>query len=375
MAIMSDTRRVTQRRTEVAAKLTQLRRRMAALELDAVVLEQNANTAWITAGADMYVVLATDTDPTQIVVTADRAYAVTDRVEASRLAQEEALPDLGFTLVIEPWYQRGGMLNGLIRGQRVGGDTGGAYRDISSDLQTLRSTLLPDEAERMRRVGRLTGESLGEVIGKIEPGMTEWAIAGLLDQATRDRGGQCVVNLVASDERIARYRHPLPTDKRVERYVMVVSCFRMHGLVAAATRLVHFGPLPAELEAKARVVAEVDARLIHATRPGRTLADQWALAAQAYRDLGYPEAIEEHHQGGSIGYLTREIIAGPHDATPIKASQAFAWNPSVRGVKSEDTILLGEVDAPAVITTTPGWPLWSVMVEGQIISRPAILVR
>jgi len=375
MAIMTDTQRVTQRRAEVADKLKRLRQRMAALDLDAVVLEQNANTAWITAGADMYVVLTTDTDPTQIVVTADRAYAVTDRVEAPRLAQEEALPDLGFTLVIEPWYQRGGMLAGLVKGQRVGGDTARAYRDISSDLQTLRSTLLPDEAERMRVVGRLTGETLGAVIAHIEPGMTEWAIAGLLDQASRDVGGQCVVNLVASDERIARYRHPLPTDKRVERYVMVVSCLRLHGLVGAATRLVHFGPLPAELEARARVVAEVDARLIQATQPGRTLGEQWALAAQAYRELGYPEAIEEHHQGGSIGYLTREIIANPGDTTPMRASQAFAWNPSVRGVKSEDTVLIGDGGAATVITTTPGWPTWPLTVEGRAIERPAILVR
>ena len=372
---MIDTQHLTQRRAEVAAKLTRLRQRMAALELDAVVLEQNANTAWVTAGADMYVVLTTDTDPTQIVVTADRAYAVTDRVEAPRLAQDEALPDLGFTLVIEPWYSRGAMLAGLIKGQRVGGDTGRAYRDVASDLQTLRSTLCPDEAERLRRVGQLTGAALGEVIPKIAPGMTEWAIAGLLDQACRDRGGQCVVNLVASDERITRYRHPLPTEKRVERYVMVVACLRMHGLVGAATRLVHFGPLPAELEAKARVVAEVDARLIHATQPGRTLGDQWTLAAQAYRELGYPEAIEEHHQGGSIGYLSREIIAHPGDATPIKASQAFAWNPSVRGVKSEDTVLVGDGGSASVITTTAGWPQWPITVEGRTINRPAILVR
>lgn len=372
---MFDMQQAPKRRAEVVVKLARLRQRMAALEVDAVVLEQSANTAWVTAGADMYVPISADTGPTQIVVTADRAYAVTDRVEASRLAQEEALPDLGFTLTIEPWYSRGAMLAGLIKGQRVGGDTRRAYRDISAELQTLRSTLLPDEADRLRLVGQLTGASLGEVMAKIEPGMTEWAIAGLLDQACRDRGGQCVVNLVASDERIARYRHPLPTEKRVERYVMVVSCLRIHGLIGAATRLVHFGPLSAELEAKARVVAEVDARLIHATHAGRTLADQWALAAQAYRELGYPEAIEEHHQGGSIGYLTREIIAHPADATPILPSQAFAWNPSVRGVKSEDTVLLGDDGVASVITATPGWPLWPITVEGRTISRPAILVR
>ncbi len=201
---MPEMQSVTQRRAEVATKLARLRQRMAALELDALVLEQVANTAWVTAGGETYVGIAADTGPTAIVVTADRAYAVADRVEAPRLAQEEALPDLGFTVVIEPWYQRGAMLAGLLKSQRVGGDTRRTYRDVTDDLQALRVTLQPDEAARMRQVGRLTGEALGEVMAQIKPGMTEWVVAGLLDQACRARGGQAVVNLVASDERISR---------------------------------------------------------------------------------------------------------------------------------------------------------------------------
>jgi hypothetical protein len=46
------------------------------------------------------------------------------------------------------------------------------------------------------------------------------------------------VFLVASDERIAQYRHPLPcSGKAVERYVMVVGCFQREGLVVSLTRM------------------------------------------------------------------------------------------------------------------------------------------
>lgn len=207
----------------------------------------------------------------------------------------------------------------------------------------------------------------------IQPGMTEYAVAGLLAQASLARGGNAVVNLVASDERIDRYRHPLPTSKQVERYVMVVLCLRYHGLIAAVTRLVHFGPISAVRAAKAQIVARVDAKMILGTRAGTTMGDMYTLTEQAYQE-GYTSAIDEHHQGGSIAYLPREILAQPHETTVLAEHQAFAWNPSISGAKSEDTIVLGAA-SPEIVTQTPGWPMAPVTVGGQVVQRPAILER
>ncbi len=52
---------------------------------------------------------------------------------------------------------------------------------------------------------------------------------------------------------------------------MLVLCLRFHGLIAATTRLIHFGALPDDLEKRARAVAAVDARMIQGTQAGRTL--------------------------------------------------------------------------------------------------------
>ena len=155
---------------------------------------------------------------------------------------------------------------------------------------------------------------------------------------------------------------------------MLVLCSRVGGLIAAVTRLVHFGVPSADVEERLRAVAEVDARLILSTRAGRTLGDQFALAERAYAEVGHPEAIGEHHQGGSIGYLSREVLARPHDPTLMAANQAFAWNPSLSGVKSEDTILLSP-SGPEVLTNWPEWPSVSCTFEGHSLNRPAILVR
>jgi Xaa-Pro aminopeptidase len=363
-----------ERATEVARKLRRLRARMAARELDAVVLNQLPNIAWLTAGASAYVNMASDTGPLSLLITHDRAYAITDRIEAGRLEQEEALPVLGFTLAVEPWERRGIRLPGLIGEMRLAQDGPGQGLNLSSDLQALRTHLETEEVERLRQVGSLASAAIAEVMYAIKPGMTEYAVAGLLAQASLVRRGNAVVNLVASDGRVARYRHPLPTDKQVERYVMVVLCLRHQGLIAAVTRLVHCGPIPAELAAKAQAVARVDAKMILGTRPGKTMGDMYALAEQAYRDEGFAGTLEEHHQGGSIAYLPREILAQPNEATAVTERQAFAWNPSVRGAKSEDTFVLGPT-GPEIVTHTPGWPIAGVAVDGRTVPRPAILER
>jgi Xaa-Pro aminopeptidase len=362
------------RATEVAKKLRRLRARMADREVDAVVLTQLPNIAWLAAGASTYINLASDTGPTSLLVTLDTAYAVTDRIEAGRLEQEESLPALGFALAIEPWDRRGTQLLELISGLRVAQDGPGPGLDLSRDLQALRTHLEAEEVERLRQVGSLASAAIAEVMYAIEPGVAEYAVAGRLTQATLARGGHAVVNLVASDERIERYRHPLPTGKQVEHYVMVALCMRFQGLIAAVTRFVHFGALPSELAAKAQAVARVDARMILGTRAGMTMGDMYALTEQAYQDEGYPRAIEEHHQGGSIAYLPREVLAQPNGATVLDERQAFAWNPSVRGAKSEDTIVLGAL-GPEVVTQTPGWPIAPATADAKTVERPAILER
>ena len=362
------------RRDEAQVKLAQLRALMASRELDAILLEQTPNVAWLTAGAETAINIATDRGPLALLVTPERACVVTDGVEAPRLEAEEGLVDLGFELVIEPWYRRGAFIADARARGRVGSDDERDPSTVASDIQRLRTTLQPGEVGRLRHACLLAADVLREVVAQVTPGMTEHAIAGMLDGASRARGGVAVVTLVGSDERIASYRHPLPTGKAIERYVMLVLCLRWHGLVAATTRLVHFGALPDDLEARARAVAAVDAFMIQGTQARRTLAEQWELAARAYRDVGYPEAIEEHHQGGSIGYLTRERLATPDDTTPMELSQAFAWNPSVRGVKSEDTILL-TADGTEVLTAMPEWPTWDVTLDGKRWQRPAILIR
>ena len=54
----------------------------------------------------------------------------------------------------------------------------------------------------------------------------------------------------------------------------------------------------------------------------------------------------------------------------IEDAQAFAWNPSVPGLKSEDTVLAGAA-LPEVLTVDPHWPTEDV----AGLRRPLLLER
>lgn len=363
---------IAERAAEVRHKLSIVRQMMSEHQVDALELRLTTNLAWITSGVPTYINEASDTSPVTIWITPDRAFMLTDKIEAPRMREEQAVESLGFELVIEPWYQRGAFVTQLTTGKRIGQDVTESGVNLGAQIKALRSVLLHSEQDRLRANAQLAAQAMAEAIYAVRPAMTEHEAAGLLSVAARRRGGSPIVTLVASDARIFQYRHPLPTMKPIEKYAMLVLCFRKDGFVISLTRLVHFGALSDELARKMHACAEVDAKVNLGTQAGRTMGEMFNLLKEAYAAAGFPEAIEEHHQGGSAGYASREVIATLGNTTPIVVNQMFAWNPSIRGVKSEDSTLLTERGIE-VLTEIPGFPVINVVVDGQPLARPAIL--
>jgi antitoxin VapB len=359
--------------TELDAKHARLQALLAEQHLDALLLRRVSSFAWATCGADAHINTADSHGIAQLLITPAGRFLVTNTIEAARLEHEEKLGGQGWEFRVAPWHASPNVIDELTRGLRLGAD--GLYpgaTDLSGELARLRAALMPEEGERMRALGRLCAEALEAAMRAVRPGQTEHQIAGLLAREAESRGAPAIVNLIATDERIFNFRHPLPTSKRLERYAMLVLCGRRQGLICSITRLVHFGPLPDDLRRRAEAVARVDAVFIHATRPGRSLGDIFRQAMAAYAQAGFPDEWHLHHQGGPAGYEPRELIATPDTPERVSAGQAYAWNPSITGTKSEDTLLVGE-NGNEVLTAIPGWPSVAVSVDGQTFERPAIL--
>jgi antitoxin VapB len=206
--------------------------------------------------------------------------------------------------------------------------------------------------------------------------MTEEEIAAVLAEEVYARGLIPTVILAASDERIQKYRHPLPTDKRITDILMLVLCARRAGLVASLTRMVYFGrKLPEELARRHRAVQAVDSALILATRDGRAVGEIFKHGLVSYDANGFRDEWKLHHQGGPTGYQGRSFRARPGEQRRVSAPQAFAWNPSITGTKSEDTILaLPGGAAPKLLTYPVDWPTTQVEWGGEWVPRADILL-
>jgi antitoxin VapB len=79
--------------------------------------------------------------------------------------------------------------------------------------------------------------------------------------------------------------------------------------------------------------------------------------------VGFPTEWQQHHQGGIAGYEPRENLASPTSTEVIVEGQVLAWNPSIAGVKMEDTILVG-VHSNELLTPTSLWPVMSINIPG-----------
>jgi Xaa-Pro aminopeptidase len=358
---------------EFENKLNVIQSLLSDHSLDALLLRRVSSFAWATCGAASYVNSAVAEGVASLLITPAGRYLITDNIEAPRIEKEENLGGQDWEFRVHLWHEHPGVIEQLVGGLKLGTDAPypGAV-DLSTEIAQLRSRLTLEEADRFRKVNRLAAQAMDAAVRALRPGLTEFEIAGLLGSEAQQRGLLPIVNLIATDERIFNFRHPLPTDKKLERYAMLVLCGRKWGLVANLTRFVHFGSLPAELRQKSEAVARVDAAFIAATRPGRTLGDVFQAGIRAYTQEGYPDEWNLHHQGGTAGYDGRELIATPGIVDPVYNGQAYAWNPSITGTKSEDTFLVGD-NRNEILTAIDSWPAISVEVSGQEFERPSIL--
>lgn len=341
----------------------------------AVVLSRHENLAWFTAGAvDVRVGLLRETGPASVLMLADgRTFYLTTNNEAARLGEEE-FAGLEYEAVLQPWYANdvAGAVARLAGGGRVAADAPLGGCEVVS-LQGLRLGLEESEAARYRWVGRRAAEAATEVLQAVRPGMKERAIQAMLAARLMSEGMLPSVYLDAVDGRIRRYRHAVPRGGVLERFGMLGFCVRRWGLTVSMTRFVHFGAMDSELEEKFHAVAEVNARLMRATREGTTSDALFSVAREAYAAMGYAGEETMHHQGGVTGYAEREWLARPGGDEQVMRRQAFAWNPNLQGAKVEDTVLLWD-GAIEVLTETPGLPVVTTMLEDEAYRSTGVLL-
>ena len=360
---------------ELDAKHDKLVEWMRAQKLAGVLLRRNENVAWVTGGAvELRVLTPSETGVASLLITADgkRFYFTTEN-EAPRLHDEE-FGALDFEAVQFPWYAD----ETIAAAAKLAGGPLGA--DVPAeglkpvDLSPLRASLSESEIARYRWLGAETAAATVESLHQVEPGVSEYDLEAITAANLLRRGIQPSVYLFAVDDRIHKYKHAVARGARLKQYGMLNLCSRKWGLAVSITRFVHFGDLPRELRERFKSAAQVNAALLDATRVGATSADLFRVAQAAYSAEGFPGEERFHHQGGPTGYREREWVAAPAGTEVVVDNQAFAWNPSIRGGKAEDTVILrdGKIEW---LTATPELPVIQASVNGIVYPSASVLIK
>jgi Xaa-Pro aminopeptidase len=362
---------------ELSHKLVQVRQLLQQHGAQAALIGKQSNFSWLACGGEAHIPLNTDSSFGQLLVTPSDFFVFANRIEMPRL-QAEALKSAQATPLEYDWFDHAAPLQTLKKvadPKKTISDNGDWGTRAKPELFTpLRYSLQQPEINRYRQLGKSAEAAMEATCRSIEPGMSEFAITAFLAEECWNLNLTPVVLLVATDERIRRFRHPLPTSKKLKRHAMLVLCARQHGLIAALTRIVHFGKLPGDLRKRHNAVCGIDAVFQKNTRPGASVGEVFARGTEAYDRLGFKDEWKLHHQGGPCGYEARDYLASPTSKGLVQENQPFAWNPTITGAKSEDTILVTSKGIE-ILTASHDWPMVEVQFNGLSVDRPDIFVR
>lgn len=346
-------------------KVARLDEYLAGTDCEAVWFARPSNFAWLTGASNVV-------DREARVGVAAAGYdgslrVLTSNNEASRF-RNETLDDVPVETF--PWCDRS---LGEAVAERSSAPTEADFAVPGAErvaATRLRTPLTETDIERYRALGYEAATALEDVCRTVERSDTERSVAARLRERLVARGIDTPVVLVGGEERAPNYRHFPPTEAEIGGYALVSITAQRDGLHASATRTIALDP-PDWLAARHEAAMQVEATAIAATKrlveEGGTAGDVFQAMQDAYAAVGHPDEWERHHQGGATGFAGREWKATPDSDAAIEAPMAYAWNPTVQGAKSEDTVLIDE--GLETLTATGDWPTREIEVDGETIVR------
>ena len=365
--------------SEIQIKMQRVAEFCEKQNLAGVLLTLRSNFSWITCGRDNHIANNTPVGVASILATKDgKRVCLANSIEAPRMKREE-LKGLDIETMDFPWWDGTAQkkkFEEAADGRKIASDTdlGAPFAALPNSFNELRWSLTDEEIARYREAGQRTAQAMEKACRSLKPGMTEHEAAARLDYEIHSAEMNPIVTLISSDDRVMNFRHPIPTEQKIKDHVMLVTCAARGGLISCLTRFVRFSKPSAEWKAKQQSICNIDAAVNLSTRPGRTLGQIFDDLRRAYAKEGYPDEWQNHHQGGSCGYNGRDIVATPGSGVKVFDNQPFAWNPSIAGAKSEDTILCTTKGIEVLTPHSHDWPTVTGESDHGTLRRADVLV-
>lgn len=355
---------------------------LSAENLGGVLLNSQHNFAWLTGGKSNVINASAENGACFLFVRADgKKFILANNIEMPRFLAEE-ISESEFEPLEFSWQDEKASGNFVFEKAKtllpnnaeIASDLllSPDIRSIENLIARCRYALTETEIERYKILGKDAGIALGNVFGKLKSGETEIEIAAKVKDELAKLNINSVVTLVGADERIGNFRHPIPTENIWKKLLLIAVCGKRDGLIASLSRIACIGEIPEDFKRRTEANADVFAKTLTATKIGASGAEIYAQIDKAYLENGFEGEINKHHQGGAIGYKTRDWVAHPKSAEIVVENQAFAWNPTITGTKIEETAILTE-NGFEIVTTSANFPQILADVNGKQVVLPNIL--
>ena len=367
------------RTEEIKQKIAQVRQVIEGRNLKGILLTQQYNIYWLTAGGNNHVLWDDQNSLIGILITKDKAVVIAENGDVTRVADEEFF-NYPFEYLKYEWYASNQAQQSMqIAGNgRYGTDS---YNPVFSDqlnvnpfLSEYRSVFQPYEAERYVKHGKEVTAIITDVVKASKPGIRENEIAAMFAAECIRKGFTIFVQLLGGDERSLKYRHQVVTDKIITKHYCFCGVGRYQGFTYPINRVVSFGEPDKELVENNKKIETVYALLNENAKIGTNLSEVYKRLPEIYLSAGIePEEWRNHSVGGTTGYLPRENQLMDGVDYVIQENNMIGWNPSLPGVMAED-VYIRRKESLEFVTWDDRWPSQEVVAYGEKVKRPAIMI-
>ena len=317
--------------TEFKIKLSKLQNLICYKNLSGIILSKQTNFLWITGGKRNDVIKNEDVSLVYMFITENNKYLISWESDAARVLNEE-LNLLGFELVKYNWYNQSvfDVVKKIFPKGRIGADfSSNGIENIEGDIAKLRIELTDFEILKIKTLCDEYTRILTDFCSNLKPGLSEKEVMASFIYKCLKNNIRLPVIMVGSDDRLFKYRHPVATDKKIEKYLMMATVAERDGLNASITRSVYFGKTPKDLLNRQNAVNYVETFFYYHSKPGVILKELFEIGKKVYQEIGFKDDWKNHIQGGIIAYKPREILATESEDLKLKSNYLMGWNPTV----------------------------------------------
>jgi len=356
-------------------KKKRLREYMRINDYDSAILRRRDSFSWFSCGGDSKIIRNTEIGVGTFLITMSDVFLISETMNIGFL-YDDFLAGTDVQLIPTKWYDPDEMdvALSIVKNARIVSDTyrpGCDYR--LHELQMLQYPLTDLEVEISKENCKIIDSMLTDFADYIKPGMTEKQVEAELLYVYAKNGFDCQVILAGSDNRISKYRHPIPSDKKLDKTLLIHSAASRKGIFANITRLISFDAPDDELKKKYDAVCVLEAQTLSMSRPGVCFHAILNERKQLYADLGYPDEYNNHYPGSVTGYF---VASGKPvlDNDKIIDNQLFDWFITVTGAKVEE-LSLSSNDGGILLSAGASWPSKKYSYRENTYDLPAIYIR